>query len=196
MHFGNVGPGKGDQRLVQRSATTNMLWKGMIPVAALAMLGACIAARAEAEPVSGSVTISDAPATISAYGGSQCESNTYSGQCPSGDCQCIVVSGNFCDGVLGEHKRENAACSLFITVDNGLMTGSPGCGPIFGTLTGFIFTETEAFLLGTYCPARHTFFGGWALDVGAEFDSGAGGISGRVGNDRLSLGLAGTLEEK
>ena len=114
---------------------------------------ALVAVRAEAapKPQPASLTITNAPASTGPYSGSQCESNTYSGQCPIGDCQCLVVSGNFCTGKVGPHSRKNQACSLFMTIDNGLATGSPGCRPLFAVIQGFIENQSEGFVVGTIC---------------------------------------------
>ena len=140
-----------------------------------------------------SLTITKAPAMTSAYTGSQCDSNTLSGQCPSENCQCIVVSGNFCNGKVGRRSGKNGACSLFLTIDNGLATGSPGCTPLFGVITGFLIGESEGFFVGTVCPVTGSnFSGGWVLDNGAGFSAGEGTFTGTV-DDTLTLKLKGTL---
>ena len=165
----------------------------------VALLSACalVALRAEAasKPQPASLTITNAPASTGPYSGSQCESNTYSGQCPGGDCQCLVVSGNFCSGKVGPRSRKNQACSLFMTIDKGLATGSPGCSPLFAVIQGFIENQSEGFIVGTICvfsSKSSNFSGGLVLDTGAGFSSGEGLVTGTT-DGTLSLKVKGTL---
>lgn len=181
-----------------------MLSKLAIFAAAVVLSCAGLAVRAEAasKTVPAALTITNVTAPGSSYSGSQCESNTYSGQCPSGTCECIVVSGNVCSGRIGPKSRKDQTCSLFMTIDEGLQTGSvdgvAGCSPIFAVLQGFVFSQTEAFLVGTICPnptKPATFSGGWVLDAGAGFSAGAGTFTGTI-NNTLSLKMKGTFTQE
>ena len=179
-----------------------MRWNGAAVAAAILLLSAT--AVQSAEPQSSKtdtlkVTVSDAPATTSAYSGSQCDSNTYSGQCHNGNCQCVVISGNVCESAVNDETPELKTCDFFLTIDNGLATGSPGCSPVFGVANhlGSSSGEFEVFLTGTYCPIEGTnFSGGLVVDEASCCSSGDGTFTGEITASTFSFDGKATLTLK
>lgn len=174
-----------------------MRWTVAAIAAAMVLLGSAGIHSPEAntsKTYSGSLTVSKAPASTISYPGSQCDSNTYSGQC-SGTCQCVVFSGNVCDLTAGKKKEKNKSCSGFFTIDDGLATGNPGCSPVFGVVHGEGAFLATAFLTGTYCPINGTnFSGGWVLDsVNPPYNSGSGSFTGETGGSTITLDMKGTV---
>jgi hypothetical protein len=167
-----------------------------------------IASQAHAitpKPVSVSVTLTNATSTTGAYSGSQCQSNTYSGQCSSGNCSCIVVGGATAIlKIAGKKPKQNGTANIFLTIDNGLVTGSPGCSPAFGVAQGFGIEglELETFFYGTYCPtakaAISSLNGGWSMDESTIAASAFGVMTGSLDSatNRLSLDFTGSGEPK
>jgi hypothetical protein len=178
-----------------------MLGKRAALAVAIVILCGSFAWRGEAASTTAkaSVTVTRAPYSSSPYTGSQCDSNTYSGQCASGNCQCVLVSGNFCEARVNSKGSKNKSCSIFMTVDNGLATGSPGCSPLFGVIQGFSGEEAvavEFFFTGTDCAIKGTnLTGGWALDNAASYSSGEGTFTGSIAGS-LSLSMTGTVTPK
>ena len=175
-----------------------MRWTVAALAAAVVLLGGAGIHSPEAKTsktYSGTLTVSKAPASTTAYSGSQCESNTYSGQCFGGSCRCVVFSGNECDVVVGGKKKEGKSCAGFFTIDDGLATGNPGCSPVFGVVHGYGKFLATAFLTGTYCPTNGTnFSGGWVLDsITPPYNSGSGSFTGATGGSTLTLDMKGTI---
>jgi len=156
------------------------------------------------KPVSVSVTLTNATSSTGAYSGSQCQSNTYSGQCSSGNCSCILVGGaTAIVKIAGKKPKQNGTANIFLTVDNGLVTGTPGCSPAFGVAHGFdIVGELETFFYGTYCPTAKASIsslnGGWSMDASSFAASAFGAVSGSLDSatNQLSLDFTGAGELK
>jgi hypothetical protein len=139
----------------------------------------------------------------SGYGGSSCNSNTYSGQCQSGDCTCYV-SGIVPVKVVGSVQGRPAkslvrAGELFITVDNGAATGTPGCSPSYGVMKGLnkkLAEVASVNIAATLCPQKKAsgpfnLVGGWGLEPVGGFSAG-GDASGTLNGNKLNLTLTGT----
>jgi len=180
-----------------------MRWTVAAIAAAMVMLGSAGIHSPEAKTsktVAASLKVSKASASTTSYPGSQCDSNTYSGQCSVGICQCVVISGNVCDVVVGKKKGNNRACAGFFTIDDGLATGNPGCSPVFGVVQVHSGESSAGlaggtlFLTGTYCPTNGTnFSGGWVLDLANDYNSGSGSFTGATGGSTLTLDMKGTV---
>ncbi len=138
----------------------------------------------------------------SGYGGSNCDSNTYSGQCLSGACACYVsgiVPVKVIVSVAGKPtKSAVAAAELFLTVDTGSTTGAPGCSPMYGVMQGLNKKLVEVMaidIVGTLCPQKsggaYAISGGWGIDFAAGL-SASGPASGVLnGANNLKLTLTG-----
>jgi hypothetical protein len=173
-----------------------MLWKRFAYAAAMLLLSTVAAHAATSTTVPASVVVSRAQFSESSYSGSPCEGNGYAGQCASGNCQCISVSGDFCTTRIRSKPNKDKDCAIAISIDNGLATGTGGCSPMFGVLQGLSSSDTVAIEFsfnGSSCPNKGVNLGGaWVLESAAGYSEGRGVLTGSLG-DSLSLTLKGEL---
>jgi hypothetical protein len=184
-----------------------MLWKSAAFAAAMVLLSAIAAERVEAASTTSpaSVVISRALVSESSFSSSPCNGNAYAGQCASGNCSCIYMSGEYCKARIGSKPNKSKQCVLSIAIDLGLATnhglpvGTSGCSPMFGVLRGYGSGDTvatEFFLNGTYCPTKGVnLSGGWVLDSATSYSQGQGLLTGSMGGS-LSLTLKGQMAPK
>ena len=166
---------------------------GLIVSAGIAVQASAVTTTPK--PVAVKVTMTKATVASAAYSGSQCQSNTYSGQCSSGSCTCYVAGS--APVVVTVKKSSHDTANVFLTVDNGLTTGTPSCSPAFGVFDGSGGALT-IFFYGTYCATSKTgsfsLDGGWSIDLSSEAASGFGKGSGTLDTttNELTLDLTGT----